>query len=96
MYQVYQLIPNRKHLLDNLTNSCITPQWRAEDILRTKVRLSLVLSAAGEEKGASERRQEIKTRIKKKIDFEEINAKILEAIDIVNIFLVGILRFWCY
>jgi hypothetical protein len=63
VYQVYQLTSNRKHLLDNLTNSCIAPQWRAEDILRTKFRLSLVLSAAGEEKGASERRQEIKASI---------------------------------
>jgi len=63
VYQVYQLTSNRGHLLDNLTDSCITPQWRAEDILRTKFRLSLVLSAAGEEKGASERRQEIEVSI---------------------------------
>ncbi len=34
-----------------------------EDILRTKFRLSLVLLAAGEERGASERRQKIEASI---------------------------------
>ncbi len=47
------------HLRDNLTNSCITSQWRNEDVVRTKFRLSLVLHAQGRLEEASTVRQEI-------------------------------------
>lgn len=50
---------NRNHLREILSNSCITMQWRNEDVLRTRFRLSIVLRAQSRPMEASTLRQEI-------------------------------------
>lgn len=49
----------RMLLREILTNGCVTMQWRNEDIVRIKFRLSLVLGAQGRPEEASAIREEI-------------------------------------
>lgn len=55
---------DRKHLRQILKNGCITMQWRMEDVVRTKFRLSIILRTQNRPVEASATREEIHEYIK--------------------------------